>query len=184
MAEEKGNGNEKNKEEKAKGEASQENQKQEGKEAQQAQQAQQANKEVEELRDRLLRLAAEFDNYKKMVQRDIDNAKNMGKAELIAKLLPAIDAFEIALLSMPEREKETVKGLELVFTELYDTLKKEGLEEIPAKGKLDPYKHEVLLARPSDKEEGTILEVVRKGYMFNGIMIRPASVIVSNGKKE
>ena len=142
-------------------------------------------KEIAELKDRFLRLAAEFDNYKKKVASDIQSAKDIGKAELIAKLLPAIDAFEIAIYSVNGAEQqERDKGFELVFSELYDALKAEGLREIEAKGKYDPYKHEVVLTRPSDKEEGSVIEVVRKGYMFNGILLRPASVIVSNGKKE
>ncbi len=143
------------------------------------------DKEVEELRDRLLRMAAEFDNYKKKIANDMKSAKDVGKAELVSKLLPAIDAFEIALYaSNGKDEKETYKGFELVFSEIMETLKKEGLQEIQTDGKYDPYKHEVILTRPSDKEEGTIIEVVRKGYMFNGIMLRPASVIISSGKKE
>ncbi|MGC8547925.1 MAG: nucleotide exchange factor GrpE [Candidatus Micrarchaeia archaeon] len=155
------------------------------KKQQQESELEKKEKEIAELKDRFLRLAAEFDNYKKKVASDIQSAKDIGKAELIAKLLPAIDAFEIAIYSVNGAEQqERDKGFELVFSELYDALKAEGLREIEAKGKYDPYKHEVVLTRPSDKEEGSVIEVVRKGYMFNGILLRPASVIVSNGKKE
>ncbi|MEM3781407.1 MAG: nucleotide exchange factor GrpE [Candidatus Micrarchaeaceae archaeon] len=139
--------------------------------------------EVAELKDRLLRLAAEFDNYKKKAASDIQRAKELGKAELIARILPAIDAFEIALYSIGADQKELSKGFGLVFTDLYEALKSEGLQEVGAEGKLDPYKQEVILTRPSEKEEGSVIEIVRKGYMFNSILIRPASVIVSSGKK-
>ncbi|MGC8629030.1 MAG: nucleotide exchange factor GrpE [Candidatus Micrarchaeia archaeon] len=154
-------------------------------ESQQKKQQDEKDKQIAELKDRLLRLVAEFDNYRKRAAEDMKSAKDLGKAELIAKLLPAIDSFEIAISSIiynPE-QREKDKGFELVFSEFYDTLKKEGLEEIDTKGKYDPYKHEVVLTRPSDKEDGTIIEVIRKGYAFNGILLRPASVIISSGKK-
>ncbi|MEM0147075.1 MAG: nucleotide exchange factor GrpE [Candidatus Micrarchaeaceae archaeon] len=160
-----------------------EQQKQQKQQQQQKQQENGQNNEVAELKDRLLRFAAEFDNYKKKAANDIQHAKDLGKAELIAKLLPAIDAFEIALYSMNNNQDELNKGFGLVFTDLYETLKSEGLQEVNIKSKFDPYTQEAVLTKPSEKEEGSVLEVVRKGYTFNSILIRPASVIVSNGKK-
>ncbi len=152
----------------------------------QNQQASEKEKELAETKDRLLRLAAEFDNYKKKVANDVQAAKDIGKAELISKLLPVIDAFEIALYSssLNSQQKEITKGFELLFGELYETLKNEGMQEIEVKGKFDPYTQEVLLTKPSEKPEGTVIEVVRKGYTFKNILIRPASVIVSSGKKD
>ncbi len=139
--------------------------------------------ETAELKDRLLRLAAEFDNYKKRVAKDLDNAKNVGKVEFMRKLLPTLDEFELALQAMG-KEAEHAKGVEMVYSNFLDALKSQGLEEIEAKGKADPFKHEVILTRESDKKDGEIVEVVRKGYTLNGIMIRPASVIVSSGKAD
>ncbi|MGC8676024.1 MAG: nucleotide exchange factor GrpE [Candidatus Micrarchaeia archaeon] len=183
-------GNENNEERAAKqqGQRKQEEQQQPQQAKQQPQQqsgaqSPEATPEAAELKDRLLRLAAEFDNYKKRVASEAQASKTVGKAELISKLLPAIDAFEIALYSLGDEHKELCKGFELVFSDLYEALKSEGLEEIGTSGKFDPYKQEVVLTRPSDKEEGSVVEVVRKGYLFNGILIRPASVIVSSGKK-
>ena len=146
------------------------------------------SKEASELKDRLLRLAAEFDNYKKKVANDLKAAKDIGKAELASKLLPSLDEFELAISAICN-EKEgagsgSIKGIELVFSNIIDTLKDEGLKEIDAKGRYDPYKHEVMLTKPSEKEEGTILEVIRKGYQFNDILLRPSSVIISNGRTE
>ncbi|MGC9037104.1 MAG: nucleotide exchange factor GrpE [Candidatus Micrarchaeia archaeon] len=162
------------------------NKQQQEKQQQQENELEKKEKEIAELKDRLLRLAAEFDNYKKKVASDVQSAKDVGKAELVSKLLPVIDAFEIALYSssLSEQQKEVTKGFELIFSELYETLKNEGMQEVEVKGKFDPYTQEVLLTKPSEKPEGSVIEVVRKGYAFKGILIRPASVIVSNGKKE
>ncbi len=142
-----------------------------------------AEKDLAETKDRLLRLAAEFDNYQKKTAKDIDNAKSVGKAELVKALLPAIDEFELALSSFngSDGDKERAKGVELVFTNILATLKSAGLKEISAVGKYDPYKHEIIMAEKSKEPEGTILEVVRKGYTFNDMLIRPSSVIVSKG---
>ena len=164
----------------------QENKAQGNEQQQQENELEKKDKEIAELKDRLLRLAAEFDNYKKKIASDVQSAKDVGKAELISKLLPVIDAFEIALYSssLSEQQKEVTKGFELIFSELYETLKSEGMQEVEVKGKFDPYTQEVLLTKPSEKPEGSVIEVVRKGYAFKGILLRPASVIVSNGKKE
>jgi molecular chaperone GrpE len=134
--------------------------------------------ELKELSDRHLRLAAEFDNYKKRTAKDIENSKNIGKAEMLSKILPILDEFEIAIDAMAKKG-ETDRGMELIFSNFVSALKSAGLQEITAEGSSDPYKHEILMARESEEEDGKILEVVRKGYMFNGIMIRPSSVIVS-----
>jgi molecular chaperone GrpE len=139
-------------------------------------------KPEEELRERLLRLAAEFDNYKKRTAKDIENAKNIGKAEMALKLLPALDESELALNALGE--KGAKEGIGMVLANLTDALKGLGLVEVDAHGTFDPYRHEIVLARESEKKEGTILEVVRKGYELNGIMLRPASVIVSKGTAE
>ena len=140
-----------------------------------------SEKEYLELKDRLLRLAAEFDNYKKRTAKENENAKLLGKAELMRKLLPTLDEFELAL-SVSSKENKEIKGFEMIFSNLLDALKSEGLEVIETNGKYDPYKHEIILTKESDKEEGSILEVVRKGYMLNGILLRPATVIVAKAK--
>lgn len=140
--------------------------------------------ETDELRERLLRLAAEFDNYKKRTAKEVDAAKNLGKVEMLRKLLPAIDELELALVAIKGNGSDQIKGVELVYTNLLEVLKAEGLVVMDAKGKADPFKHEVMLVKESDEEEGTILEVVRKGYTFKEMLIRPASVIVSKGREE
>ena len=139
--------------------------------------------ESEELKDRLLRLAAEFDNYKKRSSKDLDSAKKVGRAELAAKLLPILDEFEIAIEST-DTKTEHGKGMAIVFSNLTEVMKKEGLKEIECSGVYDPYKHEIMMTKESKEREGTILDVIRKGYLWNEIMLRPASVIVSSGEKK
>jgi molecular chaperone GrpE len=138
-------------------------------------------KELAEAKDRLLRMAAEFDNYKKKMAKDMDASRTMGKAELVKALLPALDEFEMALYALGNSAKSdcNVKGMEMVFSNVLGTLRSAGLREIEAKGKYDPYRHEIVMTRESEEAEGTILEVVRKGYSFNDLMLRPSAVIVS-----
>lgn len=139
--------------------------------------------ESEELKDRLLRLAAEFDNYKKRSSKDLDSAKKVGRAELAVKLLPILDEFEIAIESI-DTKTEHGKGMAIVFSNLVEVMKKEGLKEIECRGVYDPYRHEIMMTKESREKEGTILDVIRKGYLWNEIMLRPASVIVSSGSGE
>lgn len=137
----------------------------------------------EELKDRLLRLAAEFDNYKKRSAKEVESAKTVGKAELAAKLLPILDEFQLAIENL-DMNTEKGKGMAIVLSNFGDVLKKEGLQEIECRGVYDPYRHEIMMTKESDEKEGVILNVVRKGYLWDEIMLRPASVIVSKGSRE
>ncbi len=143
-------------------------------------------KEEDNYKERMLRLAAEFDNYKKRVKNDVENAKGIGKAELLKKLLPILDEFELAVMSANSNDdKNLVKGIEMVYSNLVDALKKEGLSEMKSTGIFDPYKHEILMTKEDQKKKpGTILEVVKKGYMFGDIILRPASVIIAKEVEE
>ncbi len=133
-----------------------------------------------ELREQLLRLAAEFDNYKKRVKKEIENSESMGKASLIVSILPIIDEFDLAMLAIiNSKDIAIARGMEMLYSNLIGTLKREGLEEIAVDGVFDPYKHEIVLVKEDDAADGTILEVVKKGYSFGGRMLRPASVIIA-----
>ena len=133
-----------------------------------------------DMKEQLLRLAAEFDNYKKRVKNDVESAKSAGKAELVKGLLPILDEFELALIAVNKtQDKNVAKGVEMLYSNFTDTLKKEGLNEVLCKGMFDPYKHEIMMTKESKEKEGTILEVVKNGYTFDKVLIRPASVIVA-----
>ncbi|MGC8651926.1 MAG: nucleotide exchange factor GrpE [Candidatus Micrarchaeia archaeon] len=156
-----------------------------------AKSAAKSEKEIAELKDRLLRLAAEFDNYKKRTKNDVESAKKVGKAELAKSLLPVLDEFELAMLALngsAHNHKDTTsgngdsaitRGIAMVYSNFVDTLKKEGITEVKTDGVFDPYVHEIVMVKESGNEDGTILEVVKKGYRLDNILIRPASVIVS-----
>ena len=137
-----------------------------------------------ELREQLLRLAAEFDNYKKRIGAEMDRAKSIGKAELARNLLSILDEFELAMIAASaSSDKSLSKGIELVYSNLMDVLERSGLKEVPAEGVADPFKHEIIMVKESDKKPGTILEVVKRGYTFGDILLRPASVIVAKDSK-
>jgi molecular chaperone GrpE len=140
----------------------------------------QDSQDYKDLKESMLRLAAEFDNYKKRTKADSELAKNLGKAELMRSLLPIMDEFELALIAVNKTDdKNIAKGVEMLYSNFIDTLKKDGLAEIPCKGVFDPYMHEIVMTKESKEKGGTILEVVKKGYTFDRTLLRPASVIVA-----
>lgn len=131
--------------------------------------------------ERFLRLAAEFDNYKKRVARDISEAKELGKAELLRSMLHVVDEFDLMLAAAGKSaDKDLAKGIGMLYANFTAVLKKSGLKEIETDGMFDPYRHEIMMVRDGGgKKEGTILDVVKKGYTLNDRLLRPASVIVS-----
>ncbi len=145
----------------------------------------QTEKEViAELTDSLQRLQAEFENYKKRVDKEKQGFVKYAKADLVYKLLPLLDTFEIALRNTNDKEK-FVKGMEIAYSQLFSTLQSEGLKPIEALGKkFDPYLHEVMLKQKSDKEEGIILEELQKGYMLNDKVLRHSKVKISEKVEE
>jgi molecular chaperone GrpE len=104
-------------------------------------------------------------------------------AKLVDKLLSIVDSFELALRDT-ENNEQFSKGIELIFAQLFSTLESEGLRPIKCIGeKFDPYKHEVMLKGPSDKDEDIVIEEMQKGYMINDKVLRHSKVKVSTGKK-
>src|SRR3989338_10784359 len=134
---------------------------------------------IEELTDTLQRLQAEFENYKKRVDKEKSEFVKYAKADLIQSLLPIIDTFEIALRNTKDNEK-FVKGMEMVYAQFVSTLQSEGLKPIECVGKkFDPYLHEVMLKEKSDKDDGVVLEELQKGYMLNDKVLRHSKVKIS-----
>jgi molecular chaperone GrpE len=141
------------------------------------------DEQIIELTDSLQRLQADFENYKKRVEKQYCDSKKYIQAEVVARLLPILDSFEMALKNTNNKE-EFIKGVELIFSQLFQTLEDLGLKRIETNGKFDPYKHEVLLTQESDKDDNTILEELQKGYCFNDLMIRHSKVKISKKKKD
>lgn len=140
-----------------------------------------------ELQDRLLRLAAEFDNYKKRTAREFENIIKNANENLILDLVNILNSFSRAVESPQNNQSlEGFKaGVELIHGQLKNLLSKEGLEEIKAKGeKFDPALHEAVMQLESDQEEGTVLEEISKGYKLNGKVIRHSQVVVAKKKLE
>jgi len=131
---------------------------------------------MKELEDKLLRLHAEFENFRKRNAKEQDGLAERANAELLSKLLPVVDEMEIAVKHTDD------KGVKMVYMNLMSTLGKQGLEEMDSLGKqFDPYYHDAL--KQEDGEEGKILEIVQKGYLFKGKVLRHAKVIVGNGNE-
>ena len=142
-------------------------------------------KQNKELEDRLLRLAAEFDNYKKRVAKEFEQIVKNANENLILKLIEGLDNFSRALEAAKNNPdfKNFHYGVQLIYSQLQDTLTKEGLEEIPAIGQnFDPALHEAVLQVESDQEEGTIVDEISKGYKLNGKVIRHSKVVLAKKK--
>lgn len=131
--------------------------------------------------DRLLRLAADFDNYKKRAARERDEYVARANERLLKELLPILDDLERALKSAEEHEEAQLEeGVRLVHRSLASLLERNGVEEIATTGKFDPHVHEALLAQPAeDREHGDVLDVIQKGYKLGDLVVRPARVIVA-----
>jgi molecular chaperone GrpE len=133
----------------------------------------------------LKRVAAEFENYRKRVARDQEGLVARAHERLVKELLPVLDDLERALAAAEEHEEAKLEeGVRLVHRELAAALEREGLAEIETNGHFDPHVHEALLSQPSDAEEGSVIEVVQKGYKLGDRVVRPARVVVAAPKQE
>jgi len=140
-------------------------------------------------RDEYLALAqrtqADFENYRKRAARDVQAAQERGAAKVVKELLPALDNLERAIAAAEEQEGEgdhhLTAGIRLVHRELVDALARVGIETISPKGEtFDPNVHEAMVSQPVEgAESGTIVEVYQQGYRLNGMVIRPARVVVA-----
>ena len=141
-----------------------------------------AEKERDEYLDALQRLKAEFDNYRKRVARDQHELAARAHERLVRELVPVLDDLERALeFATAHEEAQLEDGVRLVHRALADALAKEGLAEIETDGKFDPHTQEALLSQPSEAEEGTVIQVLQKGYRLGDRVLRPARVVISAG---
>ena len=144
-------------------------------------QEQQQPQEEQEVDDRLLRLAADFDNYKKRAARERAEYVALANERLLKELLPILDDLERALNAAELHEEAQLEdGVRLVHRALASLLEKQGVKEIATDGKFDPHVHEALLAQPSEEaEQGDVIDVIQKGYTLGDRVVRPARVIVA-----
>lgn len=137
-------------------------------------------KERDEYYELLLRRSAEFENYRRRVERERRELLEFAGMEAVRELLPVLDDFERALKT-ESADANYAKGVELIYQRMLETLKKLGLEPISCRGeKFDPHLHEAVEMTPSEEvEDHTILEEYRRGYNFRGRLLRPAMVRVA-----
>jgi molecular chaperone GrpE len=138
--------------------------------------------DLEELRQTLLRRQADFDNYRKRIEKERFEDSKRATARVIEGLIPVLDGFEHALAAHREAEYESYrKGFELIYKQLVDNMTKLGVERIDPLGKsFDPHLHQAVdRAETSEHKDGTILQVFQPGYVFHGRVLRPAMVRVA-----
>ena len=138
--------------------------------------------DLEELRQTLLRRQADFDNYRKRIEKERFEDSKRATARVIEGLIPVIDGFEHALAAHREAEYDNYrKGFELIFKQLLENVTRLGAERIGPVGKsFDPHLHQAVdRLESADHEDGTILQVFQPGYVFHGRVLRPAMVRVA-----
>lgn len=139
--------------------------------------------ELAEMKDKYLRLYAEFENYKKRVQKDKAELANYATEEIVTELLTVVDNLEMALQHAGDGEevKGIKEGVEITLRELKKVLAKQGVKEIEALGKpFDPeFHHAMAQVERDDVEDKTVVEEFRKGYIMKDKVIRPSLVAVS-----
>jgi molecular chaperone GrpE len=136
-------------------------------------------RERDEMRALAQRVQADFENYKKRVERDqVQNAER-GMAALVEALLPVLDNFELALISVDSADEKVRKGVELVYADFVAVLERAGLERIDTDGvPFDPEVHEAVMHDAGDGGP-TVVETMRTGYRLKGRVLRPAMVKVA-----
>ena len=136
----------------------------------------------EDFLHRLQYLQADFENYRKRMEREMSDAKRFGNERLLSDLLLVKDELELAYAKAQESGQNPVllEGVSMILKRLQALLFKEGVEKIPGEGsKFNPDYHEAALKVPSEKEEGTVVEEVRPGYLLKGRVLRPSIVKVA-----
>jgi molecular chaperone GrpE len=145
-----------------------------------AEQIKKLQAEKAELTDTLVRRQADFENYRKRVEREREQDRHRGLEAFIESLLPVLDGFDAALAHIPPEAADVRKGFELIERQFRDVLTKKGVQRIEAEGKeFNPAMHHAVEQVPSDQPEGTVLKELQAGYTFHGKVLRPAMVRVA-----
>ena len=136
--------------------------------------------ERDELKELLLRRQAEFDNFRKRTEKERSEFLQYAGMELVRDMLPILDDFDRAR-KVEAGNPDYAKGVEMIYSRMYETLKKVGLEPIEAEGKqFDPHLHQAVeRVETKDAEDGTILGEFQRGYLFKGKLLRPSMVKVA-----
>ena len=157
-----------------------------GSESALAEQLQKLAAEKQDLTNTLVRLQADFDNYRKRTEKEHDQARHRGVENLVEQLLPVLDGFDRALAAHDDPAYEDYrKGFELIRKQLWDLLAKQGVHRIESIGKeFDPNVHHAVEHVPtSDYPDGAVIEEFQPGYTFHHRVLRPAMVRVASGRQ-
>jgi molecular chaperone GrpE len=145
-----------------------------------------AEAEAKETYDRLLRVSAEFDNYKKRSAREISEFRKFANESLLKELLPVVDNLERGISSAQEKGEGSLvlEGVHLTYSAFLQVLEKFGVKQLDALGKaFDPNYHQAVLQEEREGiPENQVIHELQKGYLLNGRLLRPAMVIVSKAK--
>jgi molecular chaperone GrpE len=138
--------------------------------------------DLDDLRQTLLRRQADFDNYRKRIEKERADDYKRATARVVEGLIPVIDGFEHALAAHREKEYEVYqKGFELIYKQLLDNVSRMGVERFDPTGSVfDPHLHQAMdRLETTDHEDGTVVQTFQPGYVFNGRVLRPAMVRVA-----
>ena len=140
-----------------------------------------AQEAMAELNERIVRLTADFDNFRKRAQREKDEARQFANQGLLEKLLPVLDNFEMALTAVKDADPSVRDGVQMILDQLLGVLKESGVAPVDAMGHpFDPNLHEALSQEETTEvEEGTVVQQVQRGYKLNDRLVRPARVVVA-----
>ena len=138
-------------------------------------------RERDALQDRLLRTAAEFDNYRKRMDRERRELSDYAATEVLSEMLPIVDNLDRALQASTGADEAFRKGVELIYKQMLDLLRKRGVRQIDAAGQMfDPNFHNAVIHEASSEhEEGAVIEELQRGYMIGDRLLRPAMVKVA-----
>jgi molecular chaperone GrpE len=138
-------------------------------------------REKDALQDRLLRTAAEFDNYRKRIDRERRDLSEFAAADILTDILPILDNFERALQAPGGETEAFRKGIELIHKQVLDLLRRRGVTPIEARGAdFDPTFHQAVIHEASDEHrEGEVIQELQRGYMLGERLLRPSMVKVA-----
>ncbi|MFA7466854.1 MAG: nucleotide exchange factor GrpE [Desulfotomaculaceae bacterium] len=139
---------------------------------------------AEEHYNRLLRLQADFDNYRRRTAKEREDFARYASATLCESMLPVLDNFQLALGAKGQDPAKVVEGVEMIYRQLLDVLQKEGLTPVEARGQqFDPTKHEAAMQESTDQyPDNTVISELRRGYYLKDKLLRPAMVTVAKAE--
>ena len=148
-------------------------------------QAKKKAKKTEDLSEILMtlqRVQADFENYKKRVEKEKEQFAKCASSEIIKQMLPVLDNFDVALKNVSNAE-EFIEGVKMIRSQMLSVFEKAGLKPIEAEGKkFNPYVHEALMQAESEKEDGIVLEEFQRGYMLGDVVLRHSKVKVAKNE--